>query len=308
VIEKYRYDVFGNPITIYSAGIYNNRFKFTGREFNSTFGFYEYRARAYHPILGRFMSEDPKLFDPGDYNLFRYCHNDPMDFTDPMGTVTDTRQEEPWFTHTQQAEAIDRAYGKMMADAQWSNSGAISAGMAGYQAWSALSNPVGQSFHMGYMSQSQQAYTYSLKSQYNIGDLSGARGFYYVWDSDPGCSGQCMTTVQHLSGAPSSNTPLIRGNPVGPNTKQRTAIATGFEPRNGQWVYPSKPANLSNNHAAFYVAPLGRGIMQTLEAQKGVPLHLGKQATSGWYEVTSRLPPVSTSTSELRSWTGPVPW
>ncbi len=31
------------------------------------------------------MSEDPKLFDAGDYNLFRYCHNDPIDFTDPMG-------------------------------------------------------------------------------------------------------------------------------------------------------------------------------------------------------------------------------
>jgi len=36
--------------------------------------------------LGRFMSEDPKLFDAGDYNLFRYCHNDSIDFTDPMGT------------------------------------------------------------------------------------------------------------------------------------------------------------------------------------------------------------------------------
>jgi len=32
------------------------------------------------------MSEDPKLFDAGDYNLFRYCHNDPIDNTDPMGT------------------------------------------------------------------------------------------------------------------------------------------------------------------------------------------------------------------------------
>jgi hypothetical protein len=31
------------------------------------------------------MSEDPKLFDAGDYNLYRYCHNDPEDFTDPMG-------------------------------------------------------------------------------------------------------------------------------------------------------------------------------------------------------------------------------
>jgi hypothetical protein len=31
------------------------------------------------------MSEDPKGFDAGDYNLFRYVHNDPLDLTDPMG-------------------------------------------------------------------------------------------------------------------------------------------------------------------------------------------------------------------------------
>ena len=31
------------------------------------------------------MSEDPKLFDAGDYNLFRYCDNDPIDLTDSMG-------------------------------------------------------------------------------------------------------------------------------------------------------------------------------------------------------------------------------
>jgi RHS repeat-associated protein len=99
-IERYRYDAFGKP-TVYnpvwvtlSATIYDNRFLFTGREYaatyrstytNSAFNFYEYRARAYNPQLGRFMSEDPKLFDAGDYNLFRYCHNDPIDFTDPMG-------------------------------------------------------------------------------------------------------------------------------------------------------------------------------------------------------------------------------
>jgi hypothetical protein len=33
------------------------------------------------------MSEDPKGFDAGDYNLFRYCHNDPLDRTDPMGLI-----------------------------------------------------------------------------------------------------------------------------------------------------------------------------------------------------------------------------
>ena len=92
VIEKYRYDAFGLPTVYDGAGnlrpggtIYKNRFLFTGREYAATyaaaFKFYEYRARAYSPSLGRFMSEDPKLFDAGDYNLFRYCHNDPIDFT-----------------------------------------------------------------------------------------------------------------------------------------------------------------------------------------------------------------------------------
>jgi RHS repeat-associated protein len=99
ILEKYRYDAFGAP-TMYNGATqvdhstYNNRFLFTGREYAATyagtytpaFTFYEYRARAYNPTLGRFMSEDPKGFAAGDYNLFRYCHNDPLDLTDPMGT------------------------------------------------------------------------------------------------------------------------------------------------------------------------------------------------------------------------------
>ncbi len=119
IIERYRYDAFGAPTiyapnwTVRSATIYDNRFLFTGREYAATyrstynvpaFNFYEYRARAYNPTLGRFMSEDPKLFvhrmeygtaspdwsfsahpEEAEFNLFRYCHNDPLDFTDPMG-------------------------------------------------------------------------------------------------------------------------------------------------------------------------------------------------------------------------------
>jgi hypothetical protein len=144
---------------------------------------------------------------------------------------------------------------------------------------------------MAYATQSQSMYTYSLKAQYNIGCLSGARGYQYALDSDSNCSGQCMTTVQHMSGAPSSRTPLLRGDPVGLNTKQGRAIATGFEFRNGQWVYPSRPANQSNNHAAFYVGAIGSGRMQTLEAQHGFSIYLDHQPIAGWYEVISRLPP-----------------
>jgi RHS repeat-associated protein len=87
VIESYRYDAFGAPTTTYSAGNFNNRFKFTGREYVPQFGIYEYRNRAYHPGLGRFMSEDPSGFSAGDYNLFRYCGNDPVDRSDPTGLL-----------------------------------------------------------------------------------------------------------------------------------------------------------------------------------------------------------------------------
>jgi RHS repeat-associated protein len=110
IVEWYRYDAFGAP-TFFNAASqqiggtnWDNRFLFTGREYVLTFSIYEYRNRAYHPGLGRFMSEDPKLFvrrggldkapddwsfskhlDEAEYNLFRYCGNDPLDFSDPMG-------------------------------------------------------------------------------------------------------------------------------------------------------------------------------------------------------------------------------
>ena len=99
VIEQYRYDAFGAPsfytgptaTSLAGAAIsgnttmQNNRILFTGREWVAGFGFYEYRARAYNPTLGRFMSEDPIGFAAGDANLFRYCGGDPVNYVDPTG-------------------------------------------------------------------------------------------------------------------------------------------------------------------------------------------------------------------------------
>ncbi|HZQ18310.1 MAG TPA: RHS repeat-associated core domain-containing protein [Terriglobales bacterium] len=140
ILEYYRYDVFGQP-AIYSpdnqvrqASLYSNRFLFTGREYNANFGFYEYRARAYHPGLGRFMSEDPKLFDAGDYNLFRYCHNDPVDNVDPMGLVSEQTGDVSSGTH-------DREWEMSASEAVWqrqmlfsSSLGASAYGIVEYRA------------------------------------------------------------------------------------------------------------------------------------------------------------------------------
>jgi RHS repeat-associated protein len=296
-IEKYRYDAFGKP-TIYNgsgqviaATAFGNRFLFTGREYAATFGFYEYRARAYNPALGRFMSEDPKLFDAGDYNLFRYCHNDPIDMTDPMG-LEDHR--EPWFNHQEQAKALDR-----LAAAR------ELLGLSSTYIRAALSAQEGVA--MAYATQTQREYSYSLKPRYNIGNLSGARGQYYVWDPNDKCSGQCLTGVQHLTGAPSSKTPLHAGDPVGVTTRQGTAIATGLESRNGQLVYPSRGRETYGsgqlvNHAAIFVGRIDSRYMQILSQWAGKPLHFDTVPMAGWNVITSRLPPSTTSTSELRAW------
>src|SRR5207247_5852693 len=64
---------------------FGNRFLFQGREWLSDLKLYDFRARMYQPELGRFLQPDPKEFAAGDYNLYRYCHNDPVNRADPTG-------------------------------------------------------------------------------------------------------------------------------------------------------------------------------------------------------------------------------
>lgn len=91
VVEQYSYDVFGLPTmkdaggTALAASAYANRFLFTGREFLQAAGLYDYRNRMYSPLLGRFLQTDPLRFAGGDINLYRYVHNNPVNFTDPTG-------------------------------------------------------------------------------------------------------------------------------------------------------------------------------------------------------------------------------
>jgi len=91
ILEQYDYDAFGLPhfynatATYSTTSTFGNRFLFTGREWLGELHIYDYRNRLYQPELGRFMQPDPKEFDAGDYNLYRYCHNDPINKNDPWG-------------------------------------------------------------------------------------------------------------------------------------------------------------------------------------------------------------------------------
>jgi uncharacterized protein RhaS with RHS repeats len=56
----------------------------------------------YQPELGRFLQPDPKQFAAGEYNLYRYCHNDPVNKSDPPIAFgidqkrNDVRKAEGW--------------------------------------------------------------------------------------------------------------------------------------------------------------------------------------------------------------------
>jgi RHS repeat-associated protein len=84
VLDQITYDSYGN-IASESSPTNGDRFKFTGREWDSEIGQYFYRARYYGPGIGRFESEDPLGFASGDTNLFRYVRNAPILFSDPSG-------------------------------------------------------------------------------------------------------------------------------------------------------------------------------------------------------------------------------
>jgi RHS repeat-associated protein len=84
VVDHLRYDSFGRVLSESSPSV-GDRFKYTGREYDSATGLYYYRARYYDPATGRFLSQDPLGFGGDDENLYRYVGNDPVNLTDPSG-------------------------------------------------------------------------------------------------------------------------------------------------------------------------------------------------------------------------------
>jgi RHS repeat-associated protein len=90
VIDHLSYDGFGNPSETQSGN--GDRYKFTGREYDSESGQIYYRARYLGVATGRFTSQDPLGFDAGDANLYRYVLNQPLTLVDPTGLEAGTFQ------------------------------------------------------------------------------------------------------------------------------------------------------------------------------------------------------------------------
>jgi len=89
--NTYTYDSFGNPTA--STGTITNSARYTGREFDSETGLYDYRARYYDSVTGRFLSEDPRpLQIPKSH--YQYVLNSPSLLRDPSGMQEEGPEED----------------------------------------------------------------------------------------------------------------------------------------------------------------------------------------------------------------------
>ena len=103
LVAEYKYDAWGNHRIYISGGIditedmsYNNSvaklnpFRYRGYYYDAETGLYYLNSRYYDPSVGRFINaDDISYIQPTDINglnLYAYCGNNPIMFTDASGT------------------------------------------------------------------------------------------------------------------------------------------------------------------------------------------------------------------------------
>jgi len=94
VVERLRFDVFGAPVDPHTGvakadfGTSTTTRGYTGHEMDASTGLINMNARLYDPVLGRFISADTVVPEPGNmqaFNRYSYVLNNPLIYTDPTG-------------------------------------------------------------------------------------------------------------------------------------------------------------------------------------------------------------------------------
>lgn len=95
IVGTYYYDAFGNIAE--QSGTIDNPFKYANYMFDDESGLYYLNSRYYDPKIARFITEDTYRGEPNDplsLNLYAYCHNEPIMYTDPTGHKPSGTSEE----------------------------------------------------------------------------------------------------------------------------------------------------------------------------------------------------------------------
>jgi RHS repeat-associated protein len=90
IAQRLDYDSFGNILTDTNPGF--QPFGFKAGLYDPDTGLVHFGARWYDPVTGRWISKDPILL-AGGLNLYVFCGNDPVNFSDPWGLCEKTGRE-----------------------------------------------------------------------------------------------------------------------------------------------------------------------------------------------------------------------
>jgi len=112
VAERYAYSAYGEPTicdasgsTLASSAI-NNRYSYTGREWDATVGLYHFRARWMSPKTGRFLGRDPIGYWDSN-NAYLFVLSNPTMFVDPSG-LSCWPENHHWFPQTYRTQIESR--------------------------------------------------------------------------------------------------------------------------------------------------------------------------------------------------------
>jgi RHS repeat-associated protein len=89
VTDRYDYAAFGEGLN--QSGATENRYRFTGEQFDETLNQYYLRARYYNQNIGRFTQQDTyqgNNFDPATLHKYLYANADPSNKIDPSGHMS----------------------------------------------------------------------------------------------------------------------------------------------------------------------------------------------------------------------------
>jgi RHS repeat-associated protein len=214
VVERYAYSAYGEPLildatatTVRPASVVGNRYLFTGREWDHATATYHYRARAYDPRLGRFLSRDPLDYAAG-MSLYEYVGGRPLDGLDPSGLIA-------WWLTLEGWGAFDGAINQQVGEGIYN----LATGQAGHD--------LGQ-------------HGYDLGSTYaghplTEAEYDGSQGLYVVG----AMLGQIVGTNSLVEGT--YGVDLVSGNPIhGMDRTCRTLSGAG-----GIMLVGAGPANLT---------------------------------------------------------------
>ena len=91
IAERYAYSAYGQPTildasaSVLSSSAINNRYTYTGREWDATLGLHHFRARWMSPSAGRFLRRDPIEYEGSEWGLYEFVKAGCLCFADPDG-------------------------------------------------------------------------------------------------------------------------------------------------------------------------------------------------------------------------------